>query len=171
MRARLAWVLFGLGSLLLACGLVAGVVNHEVMDGQRFAAHVDNIRKDPAVAEQLGLRLSERVIEADPDLVAVKPLVEGASISLVSSSAFDPVVQRAADELHSVFTETEPPILRLADVGAVLSAASPTARSRGRHAPAAGPGRHVVEHRVAELRGATPCTSRTSSTCSPGCSR
>ena len=50
MRARLAWVLFGLGSLLLACGLVAGVVNHEVMDGQRFAAHVDNIRKDPAVA-------------------------------------------------------------------------------------------------------------------------
>ena len=33
MRARLAWVLFGLGSLLLACGLVAGVVNHEVMDG------------------------------------------------------------------------------------------------------------------------------------------
>lgn len=122
MRARLAWVLFGLGSLLLACGLVAGVINHEVMDGQRFAAHVDNIRKDPAVAEQLGLRLSERVIEADPDLVAVKPLVEGASISLVSSSAFDPVVQRAADELHSVFTETEPPILRLADVGAVLSA-------------------------------------------------
>ena len=54
MRALLAWVLFGLGSLLLACGLVAGVVNHEVMDGQRFAAHVDNIRKDPAVAKQLG---------------------------------------------------------------------------------------------------------------------
>jgi hypothetical protein len=122
MRARLAWVLFALGSLLLTCGLVAGVANHEVMDGERFATHVDNIRKDPAVAKQLGLRLSERILDADPDLVAVKPLVESASISLVSSSAFGPIVQRAADELHAVFTETEPPILRLADIGAVLSA-------------------------------------------------
>ena len=86
------------------------------------------------MAKQLGLRLAERVIEADPDLVAIKPLVESASVSLVGSSAFGPVVRKSAGELHAVFTQEEPAMLRLADVGAVLSGvlrqADPSAAAR-----------------------------------------
>ena len=134
MRARLAGALSALGSLLLALGLLAGVVNHEVIDGARFAQHVDDIRQDPAVAQQLGRRLADRVLAADPDLVAIKPLVESVSVALVGSSAFSPIVRKSASELHAAFTQEEPAVLRLADVGAVLSGvlrqADPSAAAR-----------------------------------------
>jgi hypothetical protein len=126
-RTRLSPLLLVLGTLLLTGGLLAGIVNREVIDGSRFADHVDNIRKDPAVARQVGAVISDRVLAVDPDLVAIRPLVESASVALVASSAFGPVVQRSVEQLHAAFTQQEPGVLRLADVGAVLSALLRTA--------------------------------------------
>jgi hypothetical protein len=122
-RGRLPALLAGLGTVLLALGLLAGSVNREVLDGARFAEHVDTVRTDPAVARQLGQAITARVLAADPDLVAVRPLLEAAATSLVSSPAFGPVVRLAARQVHASMTNDDPTqiVLRLADLGVVLS--------------------------------------------------
>jgi hypothetical protein len=110
-------------SLLLILGILAGAVNRSVVDGARFAEHVDAIRTDPAVARQVGTAITGRLLAADPDLVAVRPLLEAAATSLVSSPAFGPVVRAAARQAHQAVTSDDPGqiVLRLADLGVVLA--------------------------------------------------
>lgn len=117
-----------LGSLLLLAGILAGVVNHEVLDGHRFAAHADAMRKDPAVSRQVGIVISARVIAADPDLVIARPFLESTAGSLVGSEAFGPAVRAMLVPVHQAFTTDgdDRVVLRLADVGAVLIAALST---------------------------------------------
>ena len=121
MRARLAWVLFALGSLLLTCGLVAGVANHEVMDGERFA------RTSTTSARIRPWRSSSAfACPADPrgrsgpggGQATRRERVDLAGEQLGVRSDRAARGRRAARRLH----ETEPRILRLADIGAVLSA-------------------------------------------------
>jgi uncharacterized membrane protein HdeD (DUF308 family) len=125
-----------LGSVLLLVGILAGLVNHNVLDGPRFAAHVDAVRRDPAVSRQVGQAITRRVLAADPNLIAVRPLIESVSTSLVGSPVFSPVVRAAARQLHGAFTDENPGqiVLRLVDVGAVLAgvlpALSPQAAAR-----------------------------------------
>ncbi len=136
---RWSVVATALGTVLLIGGLLAGLVNRNVLDGPRFAQHVDAVRRDPAVARQVGLAITGRVLAAQPDLVAVRPLVESVATSLVASPAFSPVVRFAARQLHEAFTAENPGqvLLRLADVGAVLSGVLPAiAPQATRHLPA-----------------------------------
>lgn len=125
-----------LGAVLLLLGVLAGVVNRQILDGSRFAAHVDALRRDPAVARQIGTAISDRVIAADPNLVAVRPLLEATATSLAASPAFGPIARASAAQLHQAFTtdHSGQVVLRLADVGAVLAgvlpAVSPTAAGR-----------------------------------------
>jgi hypothetical protein len=113
-------VFIAIGSVLLSAGLLSGVVNHEVIDGARFARHADAIRQDPNVAQQVGEALTRRVLQADPDLVAIRPLIETTAVTLAGSPAFSPIVRAAVASLHRAFTESVPVVLRVADVGAVL---------------------------------------------------
>ncbi|WP_056603334.1 hypothetical protein [Aeromicrobium sp. Root472D3] len=124
----LARLLLVTGSLLLAVGLVAGVVNRQVLDGDRFAEHVDAVRADPAVARQLGLLVTDRLLEQQPDLTGLRPLIESASTALVASPALGPVVRTTVTPLHQALTsdDDDQVVLRLADVGALLVAAITT---------------------------------------------
>jgi len=74
-----------LGAVLLSLGLLAGSVNREVLDGARFARHVDSVRTDPLVAERGGQAITAQLLAADPNLVAVRPLLESAATSLVAA--------------------------------------------------------------------------------------
>ncbi len=123
--SRVSRALLVLGSVLLLAGVIAGVVNREVLDGSRFAAHADAIRTDPAVSRQVGIIVSNRVIAADPDLAIARPLVESTASSLVGSEAFGPAVRTMLVPVHRAFTSDadDQVVLRLADVGAVLIAA------------------------------------------------
>src|SRR5262249_43947313 len=107
-RGRLPSLLVAIGAVLLSVGLLAGILNREVIDGSRFVAHVDAMRKDPAVSRQVGLALSRRVLQADPDLIAVRPLLESASQALVSGAAFGAFARAAAAQVHSAFTRSAP---------------------------------------------------------------
>ncbi len=112
-----------LGAVLLSLGLLAGSVNREVLDGARFARHVDSVRKDPLVAERGGQAITAQLLAADPNLVAVRPLLESAATSLVGSATFGPVVRLAARQAHQAMTNDNPTqiVLRLADLGVVLA--------------------------------------------------
>lgn len=128
MRTGGARVLVTLGALLIAVGVLAGVVNREVLDGDRFARHVDAIRTDPAVARQIGLLVSDRVLDQQPELVSVRPLLESASTAVVASPSLGPVVRSTIAPLHRALVSggEDQVVLRLADVGALLVAAITT---------------------------------------------
>jgi hypothetical protein len=130
MDLRRPRVLIALGSVLLSAGLLAGAVNYEVLDGARFARHADAVRQDPDVAREIGEALTARVLQADPDLVAVRPLIETTAVALVGSSAFSPIFRTTVAQLHDAFTTSEPVVLRVADVGAVLIGALQTLAPR-----------------------------------------
>src|SRR5262245_10243694 len=99
MNRRLAMALVVLGSVALLAGTFAGIVNRNVLDGPRFARHVDAMREDPAVANQLGLAITDRILVADPDLVAVRPLLVPTTTSLVGSDAFGPIFRHSVEDL------------------------------------------------------------------------
>ncbi|HEY7104259.1 MAG TPA: hypothetical protein VH573_21700 [Mycobacteriales bacterium] len=115
--------LAAVGAVLLWLGLLAGAANREMLDGARFAAHVDAVRMDQQVAARAGEAISRQLLAADPDLIAVRPLLEAAATSLVGSPAFGPVVRLAARQAHQAVTNDDPTqiVLRLADLGVVLS--------------------------------------------------
>ncbi len=124
-RARLIGVrvLVVLGSVLAALAIVAGHVNRHLLDGPTFADHVDEIRRDDAVAAAVGRELATRIVVAQPDLVAIRPLVESISTQVAGSERLSGPVQRAAREAHLVLTEEDADsiVLRLTDAAAVVA--------------------------------------------------
>ncbi|MQW74999.1 hypothetical protein GHK92_03870 [Nocardioides sp. dk4132] len=111
-----------LGVLCLFVGVLAGVVNREVVDGGAFAEHADAVRADPAVARHLGVALTDQVLEVEPELGALRPLVESTASALIASDALGPVVRSVLEPLHGalVSTDQDQVVLRIADVAAVL---------------------------------------------------
>lgn len=121
---RIAYgVALSVGALLLVVGTLAGVVNREILDADRFATHVDAIRTDPDVSRQLGAAITDRLLEEQPDLVAIRPLIETTATSIVASDAVSPLVRSAVAPLYQSLVlgrGDDPLVLRLIDVAAVV---------------------------------------------------
>jgi hypothetical protein len=135
MTSRRTSLLRIVGSILLLAGILAGLINRHVLDGDRFANGVDAMRRDPEVSRQVGQALANRLFQLNPNLIAVRPLIEGATTTLAGSSTFSPFVRSAARQLHRAFTQDNGGVvLRLVDVGAVvtgtLTAIAPGAAAR-----------------------------------------
>ena len=76
MKTWFGRVLTILGVVAVTLGLLAGVVNREVLDGDRFARHVDAVRSDPDVARQVGLLVTDEVLKQQPaDVVNAKSVL------------------------------------------------------------------------------------------------
>ena len=124
-RVRAAYrLLMLLGTLLLLLGTIAGVVNREVLDAGRFADHVDAVRADPAVSRELGALVTERILAEQPDLTAMRPLLESTATGIIASPVFGAAARAAAaGPLYRMLTGRggggDSLVLRLADVGAL----------------------------------------------------
>jgi hypothetical protein len=118
-------VLILLGAVLAALGLLAGHVNREVLDGPTFAANVDDIRRDDAVAAELGTAISNQLLRQHPNLVAIRPLVESVATRAAGGDLLSGPTLAAAEATHRLLTEGDADsiALRLADVGAVVTGA------------------------------------------------
>lgn len=116
--------LVALGAVLTALSLLAGHANRHLLDGPTFAEHVDQIRTDDAVSVVLGRAISAQVIRANPDLVALRPLVEGVSIRIAGSELLSGPTRFAARTAHQALTEgdSDLAVLRIIDAGAVATA-------------------------------------------------
>jgi len=108
-----------LGAVVFFVASVAGFLNANVVNGQRFAAHVDQMRQDPVLAQAIGAELAAVVVDASPDLVAIQPAVQGAAATLVASGAFSGVFTSAVASFHSALTEegSDSAVLTIADLG------------------------------------------------------
>lgn len=118
----LAVSLVVLTAVLAGLGLIAGFVNREVLDGPRFASHVDTVRQDEAVAAELGQTIADQIIDINPDLVALRPLVNELSVQVIGSDLLSSPAQYAAQGAHSALLNGDPVALRIADAGAVVAA-------------------------------------------------
>ena len=123
-RAVVRSALVVLGGVLAALSLVVGYLNRELLDGPAFAEHVEQIRRDDQVVELVGQAISTRLIVANPDLVALRPLIQSVATSVASGDVLAGPVRVAAREAHRAFThDGRSIVLRITDVGAVVTAA------------------------------------------------
>lgn len=133
MRRSRRWSTVALvtGACLFFFASVAGFLNANVVNGQRFAEHVNAMRQDPALAKAIGTQLAAAVVDADPDLVAIQPALEGGAATLVASTAFNGIFTSAVASFHSALTEqgSDSAVLTIADLGssavALLEAIAP----------------------------------------------
>ena len=108
-----------LAGVLFLLASVAGFLNANVVNGPRFADHVNAMRTDPQLAAQIGAQISSALVDAQPDLVAIAPALQPAAAAVVASSAFDGVFTQAVAAFHSALTEqgSESAVLTIADIG------------------------------------------------------
>ncbi len=121
MRRSRRWssVALVIGACLFFVASIAGFLNANIVNGQRFAQHVNSMRQDPALAAAIGAELAAAVVDADPDLVAIQPAIEGGAATLVASSAFNGIFTSAVASFHSALTEagSDSAVLTIADLG------------------------------------------------------
>lgn len=123
MRRTLSWVLLVLGALFLALSIPAGYVNRTVLDAPTLASNVDELRQRPDVSAVLGRELATTIIEQNPNLVAIAPLVDQISTAVVAGDALSGPTKLAASQFNRALMENNSSqfVLRLADAGAVVS--------------------------------------------------
>ncbi len=124
-RDRVAVVLAVLSAVAACTAVVAGYVGNALLDSEQFASRSAAALEEPAVRDFLGSKIADGAISRNPDLVAVRPLIESAAASVVGSSAFRGLYRSAVHDAHRAVIERDQDtvVLTLADVGTVLRAA------------------------------------------------
>ena len=124
-RRTTSRVLAALGSVLLFLAVVTVIVYRTFLDTATFAAGVNEIRMTDTVSAAVGRELTTAILDAQPDLIAVRPLVEQVSVQIAASDLLTPLVERASAQAQRAATEEDAAAiaLRLADAGAVATSA------------------------------------------------
>lgn len=121
MRRSQRWssVSLAVAAVLFFLASVAGFLNANVVNGQRFAGHINEMRQDAALSEAIGVEVATLVVDAKPDLIAVQPALASAAGTVVSSTAFTGVFTAAVSSFHSALTESgsNSAVLTIADIG------------------------------------------------------
>ena len=114
-----------LGAAALAFGGLSFVVERSFFDANGFAERTAASLSDPGVAAFAAARVTDTIIEKDPDLVAVRPLILATVGGIVSSGPFRALVARGARQAHKgIFSEgTRRMVLSLPDVEVLVRGA------------------------------------------------
>lgn len=125
-----AGILAVLGTLLLIVGIAAGFARYELLDSARFAATADQLRKDPQVANQLGIVIGDRIVAANPSLHLLRPLVQRTAVSVLTKDSLTPLVAGAVEPVHQAIVSGRAgdAALELNQVGAQVVEALHTVR-------------------------------------------
>ena len=125
MRRAASWALAVLAAVALTVGVLAIFAQRNVFDADGFADRTEETLRSDAVSAELARRLTDAAIRAQPDLIAVRPLVTGAAEGVVRSAAFRSLVRAAARDVHrSVFDQDANTVtLTLVDAGVLLNEA------------------------------------------------
>jgi hypothetical protein len=125
--ARRIWsaALGALAAVALLLSVVALYANRVLFDSDQFANHVGAAAQEPAVKDEIGRRITDGIVEQQPDLVSVRPIIEGVAAGVVGSRAFNDLLRAAVRDVHrAIFKRDENTVtLTVADVGVVVSSA------------------------------------------------
>src|SRR4029079_7366231 len=108
-----------------ALALVAGYARHAVVNSDQFANRATAALEDPAVRALISTRVADQVPAQEPDLIAVRPLIESVAGGVVGSGAFTGVFRSAVRDLHRALIDRDQDTvtLTLRDIGVVLAGA------------------------------------------------
>jgi hypothetical protein len=122
-RASWSQPLVVVGSVLLGLAALCVVAYATFLDTSTFARSVDEIRTTPAVSAALGAELADQIVAAEPDLVAVRPLIEQVAAFVAGSDVLSPLVVQAAARVQQAATTGDGAgiVLTLADAGVVAT--------------------------------------------------
>jgi hypothetical protein len=104
LTARILLVLF---ALALAVATLAFYAERTLFDSGRFADRVEVALEDDDVSREVASTLTEEIVAAKPDLIAVQPLIGGVAEQVVGGSAFRALAGRAAFEAHAAVFDRE----------------------------------------------------------------
>jgi hypothetical protein len=109
MRARRLTVLglLVLFALALAVATLALYAERTLFDSGRFADRVEVALQDDDVSREVAGTLTDEIVAARPDLIAVQPLIGGVAEQVVGGSAFRALAGRAAFEAHAAIVDRE----------------------------------------------------------------
>jgi hypothetical protein len=125
-RGSAAPVLAVLAAVVLLVGLVAGYARLTLFDSDEFSARATAVLEDDAVKSEIARRVTDDlVLNAQADLVAVRPLIESVVEGLVGAGVFRDLFHNAVRDVHGALFEgnQNTATLTLADVGVVVRGA------------------------------------------------
>lgn len=104
---------------------VAGYAKRSVFGDEQFAKRAAAALQNDAVSEEVSSTVANELIKAEPNLVAVRPILESTVASIVRSGAFQAVFRAGVADLHrAVFSRDHDTVtLTLTDIGATVRGA------------------------------------------------
>lgn len=114
-----------LGVLALSLAALLSTARRGVFFADNFADNLAASLKDPRVAAFVSDRVTDAVLEEQPDLTAFRPILLGATRDAISSPAFQALARGAARAAHtSLFSEGgRTVIVSIPDVGVLMRSA------------------------------------------------
>jgi hypothetical protein len=105
----LIWILFGYATNVL-------------FNADQFANHVTTALDKPAVRDEVARRVTDELLKSQPDLVSIRPVIEGAASEVVDNNTFQALLRSAVRDVHrAVFDRDQNTVLlTVSDIGAVL---------------------------------------------------
>jgi hypothetical protein len=121
-----ARVLLVATAVLLVAAVIAGYAWRALFDSDQFANRATAALQDPSVRELVADRVTDDLLlQAQPDLLAARPIIASAVDGIVAGEAFASLFRRAARDAHrALFHRDRDTIaLTLVDVGIVAAEA------------------------------------------------
>lgn len=106
-RALTAYLLAIVAAFSLTLAVVQSWVSHAVFDEDRFASTAVDVAQRSDVQAELRRVLVNQIIEAQPDLVGVRPLLETVVEAVLDSGVARRVIADGARELHRILFRTD----------------------------------------------------------------
>ncbi|HET6548054.1 MAG TPA: hypothetical protein VFG79_06360 [Solirubrobacter sp.] len=124
--AAASWLVAALAAAALALAGVLAYADRTVFDADGFAARADAALQAPPVRAAAARRVVGAALQAEPDLVAARPLLEATVDGVVRSDAFRSLARSAVRDVHrSAFDRDARTVtLTVADVGILVAQAA-----------------------------------------------
>lgn len=106
-RPLLVNALIALAALALAVAALALYAERVLFDSTRFADRVELSLTEPTVARDVGGTLTDELVHARPDLIAIEPLLRSVAEQVVRSAPFRSLAGRAAYQAHAAVFDRE----------------------------------------------------------------
>lgn len=119
-------ILVVLATATLALSILAGYAGHTVFDSEQFANRATDALDDEAVSDEVALAVTDDVVlQADRDLIGLRPVIEEAIGAVVRGGAFQALFRGAVVDLHrSIFERDARTVtLTVLDVGVLAQEA------------------------------------------------
>lgn len=122
MKARVVAVLIPVGILAGVAGVFAVYVRDTIVDSDEFATRAADALVHPVVRELIAKEVVDQIVAAEPDALAVRPLLEPAVSSAVGEPVFRLIYEAAIRDLHrTIFLgQTDTLAVQLADMVLVV---------------------------------------------------